>query len=268
MTTEAMSRERIEKVLGAAVVAPWARLLASWGLQGVYVLHERPIEVSTTRDGAARPRDWRPLMESVGYGVAKQMLRSRSILRELRQKPEEAASFRFAPTGGVTEVRLILTDGTYGRGRAVCSDKDPFCYAVGRKLALVRAMEVVVGVERARREGARLPRDGALAMMPKDEEVKGVVSRLAEEGLEREKRLRARQAHQDSMEDIGAAAEDRRREERFADLPPVKAAIARRLQQPSVAEALLDHLNPYLIRSPPPTPTIYDTICSMVEASE
>jgi hypothetical protein len=47
---------------------------------------------------------------------------------------------RPASKGGMTTVQVMLADGRYGIGVARCSKKDNFSYAVGRKIALDRAL--------------------------------------------------------------------------------------------------------------------------------
>jgi len=47
---------------------------------------------------------------------------------------------RPAAKGGRTTVTVKLADGRYGIGIAVCSKRDNFSYAVGRKVALDRAL--------------------------------------------------------------------------------------------------------------------------------
>lgn len=52
---------------------------------------------------------------------------------------EDSLDYTILPRGGATNV-VIQKDGKSFDGMAVCSDKDNYCRATGRKVALARAM--------------------------------------------------------------------------------------------------------------------------------
>lgn len=108
----------------------------------VRIAHARPIEykVSEAVDKVGKVEEiWEPI-DAVWH--------VRSTLRELQERPSEAAKMRFANRGGLTTVEVLTENGWY-KGEARCSEEDAFDRRIGRTLALERALERLEIVEEA-----------------------------------------------------------------------------------------------------------------------
>ncbi len=124
-----MTREQMRKVLGKGVPDPMLDMLAALMVAHIDVCHSRPtVPMSVEHDEEAESLVWMTGLE---------------MEEHRRHVPFESPDRRrWALRGGLTKVGLRVGDQEF-EGEARCSDEDRFLPAVGRLIALSRAITKV-----------------------------------------------------------------------------------------------------------------------------